>query len=162
MGAAANAAPDAEFNFILTAFGGNTSGFSCQYGLFVVSFHISMGIFFICVGLLLCTIMVWRAVGRSLIKIHKCLHYTFLFALAVLFFVLIGSLLLSLLALAVSFMGTIGQVFPLANAVYCNPILYYWAFVYVVILLAMIGVAIIVAIVCGLVYLFFCLLAWTD
>ena len=153
MGAAANAAPDTtnEFNFILFHTSPTTSGFHCQLS-FVVPFHISMGIILTCVGLLLCTIMVWRAVGNSLTKVHKCLHYTFLFALAVCFIVLIPVLFISLFAIPVLILVAAAEVFPIAKAVYCNHVLYYWAFVYVVILLAVIGVAIIVAIVCALVF----------
>ena len=138
-----------------------TSKFYCQLEV-VAPFHISMGGFLIGVGLLLSTIMVWIAVGDSLTKIHKFLHYTFVFTLAVCFIVLIPILFISVFATLVLFIIAAVEVFPIANAFYCNPILYYWAFVYVVILLAVIGVTIIVAIVCGLVYLFRCLLECTN
>ena len=138
-----------------------TSKFYCQLQT-VVAFHISMGGFLTCVGLLLCITLVWRAVGDSLSKIHECLHYTFLFTLAVCFIVLITVLVISLFATLGLFIIAAVYVLPIANALYCNHVLYYWAFVYVVILLAVIGVAIIVAIMCALVFLFRCLLAWTD
>ena len=132
-----------------------TSKFYCQLQS-VVAFHISMGIFLTCVGLLLCTIMVWRAVGDALTKIHKSLHHTFLFALAVCFIVLIPVLFFSLFAILGLFILAAIEVFPIAKADYCNHVLYYWAFVYVVILLAVVGVAIIVGIVYALVFLFRC------
>ena len=167
LGAAANATQNttqnttSEFNSTLVGTTPTTSGFHCRLSS-VVRFHISAGIFLTCVGLLLCTIMIWRAVGRSLTKIHKCLHYTFLFALAVLFFVLIGGLIISLFATCLLLILAAVQMFPITQAVYCNHVLYYWAYVCVVILLAVIGVASIVAIVYALVFLFRCLLELTD
>ena len=159
MSAAANAAPDAEFNFILA--GGATSGFYCQHS-YVVPFHISMGIFLICVGLLLCTIMAWRTVGGSLSKSHKCLHYVFVFTIAVLFILLGIGACASFLASFVSFIPTAVELFSITQAVYCNHVLIYWAFVEVVVILSVIGLGILVFTVSCIVSAFLFLLAWID
>ena len=159
MSAAANAAPDAEFNFILA--GGATSGFSCQHS-FVVAFHISMGIFLICVGLLLCTIMAWRAVGGSLSKSHKCLHYVFVFTIAVLFILLGIGAFASLVASFVSFFPTAVELFFITQAVYCNHVIIYWAFVEVVVILSVIGIGILMFTVYCIIFAYLFLLAWTD
>ena len=162
MGAAANAAPDTTNEFdILFDTSPTTSGFHCKL-VFVVPFHISMGIFLICVGLLLCTMMALRAVGKSLTKIHKYLHYTFLFALAVCFIVLNIGAFVSFMATFTTFIATAVQVFPITQADHCNHVLYYWAFVEVVVILAVIGLGILVFTVSCIVFVFFCLLAWTG
>ena len=164
MGAAANAAPDTTNEFHLFRGGTSppTSGFHCQL-VFVVPFHISMGLFLTCVGSLLCSIMVWRAVGKSLTKIHKCLHYTFLFTLAVCFTVLSVGVFASFIATFGLIIATACvNLFPITQADHCNHVLYYWAFVEVVILLAVIGLGILVSTVSCIVFVFFCLLAWTG
>ena len=159
MSAAANAAPDAEFNFILA--GGATSGFYCQRS-YVVAFHISVGIFLICVGLLLCTIMAWRAVGGSLSKSHECLHYVFVFTIAVLSILLGVSAFASVVASFVSFILTAVELFFITQAVYCNLVIIYWAFVEVVVILTVIGLGILMFIVYCIIFAFLFLLAWTD
>ena len=159
MSAAANAAPDAEFNFILA--GGAISGFSCQLS-YVVPFHISVGIFLICVGLLLCTIMAWRAVGGSLSKSHECLHYIFVFTIAVLFILLGIGACASFLASFVSFIPTAVELFSITQAVYCNHVLIYWAFVEVVVILSVIGLGTLVFTVSCIIFAFLFLLAWID
>ena len=157
MSAAANAAPDAEFNFI----GGATSGFSCQLS-FVVPFHISVGIFLICVGLLLCTIMVWRAVGGSLSKSHECLHYVFVFTIAMLFVLLGIGAFASFMASFVSFTPTAVDLFSVTQTVYCNHVIIYWAFVEIVVILSVIGLGILLLTVYCIIFAFLFLLAWTD
>ena len=162
LGAAANAAPDTTNEFLFFHTSPTTSGFQCQL-VFVVPFHISVGIFLSCVGLLLCSILVWRAVGNSLTKVHKCLHYTFLFALAVCFIVLSISAFVSLIATFTTFLATACvNLFPITQADHCNHVLYYWAFVEVVVILAVIGLSILVFTVSCIVSVFFCLLAWTG
>ena len=142
LGAAANAAQNTTSEFNLT------SGFQCQLVL-VVPFHISVGISLICVGLLLCTMMALRAVGDSL---DKWPRYTFIFVIVVLSIVLIVGLFVSLFVL--TFMLNAHELFPITQAVYCNHVLYYWAFVYAVIFWAVVGVIIIVGIVFCIVSLF--------
>ena len=161
MSAAANAAPDAEFNFILAAIGGNTSGFYCQLST-VVPFHISMGIFLICVGLLLCTIMAWRAVGGSLSRSHKCLHNIFIFTIAMLFVLLGIGAFASFVATFGLFFAAAVELFSIKQAVYCNHVLIYWAFVEIVVILPAIGLSILVFTVYCIVFAFLFLLAWTD
>ena len=159
MGAAANSAPDAEFDFIST--GGATSGFSCQLS-YVVPFHISMGIFLICVGLLLCTIMVWRAVGGSLSKSHERLHYIFVFTIAVLFILLGIGAFASVVASFGSFIPTAVELFSTTQADNCNHVIIYWAFVEVLIIPPVIGLSILVFTVYCIIFAFLFLLAWTD
>ena len=135
LGAAANAAQNTTSEFNLT------SGFQCHL-VFVVPLHISAGISLICAGLLLCTIMALRAVGDSL---DKWPRYTFIFVIVVLSIVLIVGLFVSLFVL-LFLLGT-HEVFPITQADHCNHVLYYWAFVYVVILVAFLGFVIILPIV---------------
>ena len=164
MGAAANAAQNStsEFNLTLVGTSATTNGFQCQL-FFVVPFHISMGIFLISFGLLLCTQIVMIAVSDSLTKIHKCLHYTFAFVLLVSFIVVFASLSVSLFAASSLFIVVaFYEVFPITNADNCNHVLYYWAFVYVVIVLAVIGVAIMLFIVSVIMLVFFYLLEKTG
>ena len=156
MSAAANAAPDAKFNFILAD--GATSGFSCQLS-YVVPFHISMGIFLICVGLLLCTKMVWRAVGGSLSKSHECLHYVFVFTIAMLFVLLGIGAFASFIATFAMFIATVAEHFSTTQPVYCNHVIFYWAFVEIVVILPVIGLGIVVFAVSCIVFVFLFLLA---
>ena len=139
LGAAANAAPDTTSEFNLT------SGFQCQL-VFVVPLHISAGISLICAGLLLCTMMALRAVGDSL---DKWPRYTFVFVIVVLSIVLIVSLFVSFFVL--SCLLAAYEVFPITQADHCNHVLYYWAFVYAVILVAFWGVIFIFLFVFGIV-----------
>ena len=131
-----------------------TSTLHCQLQE-VLLFYITMGGFLVGVGWLLFILMMVKGVCGSL---HKYLHYTFVFILAV----LIVGLLLSLNALFVLSIGAAINMFPVTQAEYCNHVIYYWALVEVVITLIVNALFSVVFLLYCVGVLCCCLLVWTD
>ena len=119
----------------------STSAFYCQ-PIIIVPFHIFVGSFLIALGVLLFSLLVWGAVRRSL---YKCLHSIIAYMLAILVIVLIASLI-SLISLGIIlFFGAAHEVFSTGTSISadrCNLVSYYWAFVEIVIILSIAGLAI--------------------
>ena len=138
MGAAANAA----------------SKFHCQLQS-VVPFYITMGGFLSGVGCLLFILVILKTVSGSL---HKYLRYTFVFILTV----LIMSLFVSIVAVPVLSITAAASMFPITQAEYCSHVIYYWAFVEVLIILSTFGLFTVVFLLYWTVVSCYCLLAWLN
>ena len=76
------------------------------------------------------------------------------------FFVLLGiGSFISFIATFTSFIGTVAEHFSTTQPVYCNHVIFYWAFVEIVVILPVIGLGIVVFAVSCIVFVFLVLLA---
>jgi len=117
-----------------------------------IPFNLSIGGFLICVAVLLIfcglLLLVWGLTPERCFTIHKCATYTLISIITV----LVIMLALSVIAVAVFFIFTAVVVFgnfSFLSAYHCNLgllVMYYWAFVEIIIILSLIGLVIIVCI----------------
>ena len=116
---------------------------------FFAPYHASVGSFFSALGLLLCTILVWGAVRRSLSDTYKCLYNIIVYTLAILVITpLFVCLLVSFGAGLYFFMYVAVYIFSSITTDHCHDVAYYWAFVETLIVLLLIGLAILFTLFC--------------
>ena len=118
-----------------------TNATYCQ--LFFAPYHISVGGFLSALGLLLCIMLLWKAIKKSLSNTCKCLYNVIVYTLAIFVIVLIFSLFVSSMSGLVFFIYAAVYVFgSITDNNHCHHVPYYWAFVEIVITLLLVGLAI--------------------
>ena len=120
-----------------------TNATFCQ--AFFVPYHISAGGFFAVLGLLLLILLVWRVVRKSLSNSCKCLYNVTVYTLAIFVIVLIVSLFVSFMSGFIFFIYAALYIFGGINTYHCHRVPYYWAFVEIVIVLSLVGLAMLFA-----------------
>ena len=122
-----------------------TNATFCQF--FFAPYHISAGSFFAALGLLLLILLVWRAVRESLSNC-KCLYNVTVYTLATFVIVLIVSLFVSFMSGFILLIYTGLYIFGVLGGIttyHCHRVPYYWAFVEIVIVLSLVGLAMLFA-----------------
>ena len=111
----------------------------------MIPFHIFTGSLLIALGVLLFALLTWGAVRKSLFNTNKCLYNINAYILAIVVIVLIASLI-SLITLGIMFLFLAAhEVFSTGTSISadrCNLVSYYLAFVEIVIILSIAGLAI--------------------
>lgn len=117
-----------------------TNATYCQF-LFA-PYHISVGGFLSALGLLLCIMLLWKVVRKSLSKTSKCLYNIIVYTLAIFVIVLIVSLPVSSVSGLLFFVYAAWYIFGNVITYHCNHVPYYWAFVEIVVTFLLVGLAI--------------------
>ena len=112
----------------------------CQ--VFFSPYHISVGGFLVGLGLLLSIMLVWRAVRESLSNSCKCLYNVTVYTLAIFVIVLIVSLPVSFMSGFIFFVYAAWYIFGSITIDHCHHVSYYWAFVEIVVIFLLVGLAI--------------------
>ena len=112
----------------------------CQ--VFFSPYHISVGGFLVALGLLLSIMLVWRAVRKSLSNSCKCLYNVTVYTLAIFVIVLIVSLPVSFMSGFIFFIDAALYIFGSITIDHCHHVSYYWAFVEIVVIFLLVGLAI--------------------
>ena len=116
-----------------------TNATFCQ--AFFAPYHISAGGFLVALGLLLLIMLAWKAVRKSLSNTYKCLYNVIVYTLATFVIVLIVSLFASFMSGLIFFIYTALYIFGNITTYHCHHVPYYWAFVEIVMILSLIGLA---------------------
>ena len=117
-----------------------TNATYCQF-LFA-PYHISVGGFLSALGLLLCIMLLWKAVRNLLSNTFKCLYNVIVYILAIFVIVLIFSLFVSSISGLLFFIYAALFIFGNVITYHCYHVPYYWAFVEVVITFLLVGLVI--------------------
>ena len=120
-----------------------TNATFCQ--AFFAPYHISAGGFLVALGLLLLIMLAWKAVRKSLSNTYKCLYNVIVYTLAIFVIVLIVSLFVSFMSGLVFFVYAAWYILGNITIYHCHRVPYYWAFVEIVIVFSLVGLAMLFA-----------------